>query len=66
MPIHTIEKIKTREARLGKGLSETAEGSDPLARRGKRKQLKRAQRKRRRLVTAEVRRAGKPAKSDSE
>ena len=65
MPIHTTDRISKREATIRKGLTEKAEGMDPTKLRGRRKQLKRAQRKRRKIAADAARRAPKPAKSDA-
>ena len=65
MPIQTAERIQKREAVIRKNLADKAEGMDPAVRKRKVKQLKRAQRKRRKLVAVAARRAGKPAKSES-
>ncbi len=66
MPIQTAERIQKREGVIRKNLADKAEGMDPGVRKRKVKQLKRAQRKRRKLVAVAAKRAVKSAKPESE
>ncbi len=63
MPAQTIERIQKREAGISKALADAGEGMDATKRRDKRKSLKRAQRKRRKMVADSARRAVKTDKS---
>ncbi len=65
MPVHTSDKVKTTEDALARKLAEKATSLEPAALRQLKKKLRRAQRKRRRLVQFAERLAGK-AKTTAE
>jgi hypothetical protein len=60
MPAANIEQLKQREASLKKRISAQGESADRVERRALGKKLRRAQRKRRKLVIEAARKAGKP------
>jgi len=65
MPVHTIDIVRRRQESLAKSLAEKSAQLDPEPKRMLKKKLRRAQRKRRRLETAERRRSGKPAAAEA-
>jgi len=66
MPALTIDQLVQKAQALEKQLTEKGEGMEPAKRRGVKKQLKRAQRKCRRLNAEAQRLAPKPKEEKSE
>lgn len=66
MPAPTPEALQKKVDSFKKSLEEKGEGMEPLERRRAQKQLRRAQRKHRRLVTAASRQTGKAAEKKAE
>jgi hypothetical protein len=60
MPIENLERVRAREGRLGKRLKERGASLDGPGKRRLEKQLRRVQRKRRRLSGAGVKPAEPP------
>jgi hypothetical protein len=59
MPVETLERVKTREGRLKKRLTEKGGTLEPAKLRAAKKRLRRAQRKRRKLSGAGKKAAAK-------
>ena len=59
MPAQTLEQVKRNQAALEKSVAELGESAEPAKRRATQKQLRRAQRKRRRLTVVAERHAPK-------
>jgi hypothetical protein len=60
MPAPNIEQIKKFEASIKKAVAEQGDSSEPVKRRGAKKQLRRIQRKRRLAVAQAAKHAPKP------
>lgn len=66
MPAVTTESVSRQEALLKKAVAALGAGADPIKARKLAKQLRRTQRKRRRLAVADAKRKGKPAGAKEE
>ena len=57
MPVQSLEQVRRREETVAKKIAEKGKSADAIELRPLKKQLRRAQRKRRKIVTADARRA---------